>query len=557
MKIKFGVSKKMLLTYVLFVLLPACTLMYIYYLNSSNIIVTEVTQSYLQTLKQSQINITNTLENVDNISKEIFMDKRIQDFVSDESKNNIKLQVEQVKEIRDMFINIAQSDNCRIRIFIDGEKIASGEKVTFFPLQDVTDRSWYKDVVDHKGVSIWTGVYRETYMDTDPENVISCARVLKHSFNYNDNDGILLIDLPEKILGRILQGIEIGNSNEIYIADSSGRVISHADKTKLGSVNLDERELEYVNNSSEGIKAINNNGREIFLIYKEIEANGWKLIAEVDRKDIIKSNTFFNSISTFILIIITFIIIIFGLFLMFGHTMEVLDRQVKQMVSEAKRLMEESYQAKLSEREAQLKALQAQINPHFLYNTLDNINWMAVKIQATDISFMINSLAKYFRLSLSKGKDIVGIKEELELIKVYLTIQQARFKGAIQFEFRIDESVEKCKIHKLTLQPIIENAIIHGIQKKGSKSGLIIVSAYKEDGDMVITISDDGVGMDMAVAEKILSSRPGNGNVSYGLYNVNERIKLYFGDKYGIKLASIPGEGTTVEVRVKAMESCN
>lgn len=230
-----------------------------------------------------------------------------------------------------------------------------------------------------------------------------------------------------------------------------------------------------------------------------------------------------------------------------------LGKNVYNMIQKVKNLMEESYQAKIREREAQLNALQAQINPHFLYNTLDSINWMAIKIDSKEISFMVNSLAKYFRLSLSKGKDIVSIKDELELINVYLTIQQVRYKGAIQFEFRVEESVGNYNIHKLTLQPIIENAIIHGIQKNKNRSGIIVIEAKKIDQDIIFTISDNGVGMNDEYIDKVLSNIPNGKEGSYGLYNVNERIKLYFGDEYGISIYSEELVGTKVEIKIKAM----
>lgn len=587
-KIGLSMSKRMLLTYVFLVLLPACSLIYIYYLRSSSIIEAEVTESLLQALKQSQMNISNKLNNMVDTSEEIFMDKRVQEFLGDANNDDIPLQIDDVKTLREMFVNLENKrDSYRIRMFISDKKIVSGERVNFFPIQEAMSRSWYKDVLDKKGAAVWTGTYKEKFQGMEEEYVISCARVLKHSLNYNDNDGVLLLDILESRISSILSGIKSGDNNSAYIIDKTGEVISHSDKSKLGTIILSSEEIEIINSNSSGFKKVHRGERELFIIYHNVEATGWKVVVELDIKDITRTNTTFNNISTFIVIIITFIIFVFGIILLFAHTMDNMNKQVKNlvdtmekegiefigegtsgaskgdltrleknvynMIQKVKNLMEESYQSKLREREAQLKALQAQINPHFLYNTLDTINWMAVKMDAADISFMVNSLARYFRLSLSKGKAIVSIKDELELIKVYLSIQQVRFRGAIQFEFKIEELVENYNIHKLTLQPIVENAILHGIQKNKGRSGTIIIEAHKDEEDIIFNISDNGIGMGREMVDKVLNCLPDGKEGSYGLYNVNKRIKLYFGDQYGIKISSEKGVGTKVEIKIKAI----
>lgn len=144
--------------------------------------------------------------------------------------------------------------------------------------------------------------------------------------------------------------------------------------------------------------------------------------------------------------------------------------------------MEETYQSKVQEREAQLRALQAQINPHFLYNTLDTINWIAIGHNAPEISNMINGLAKYFRLSLNKGRDLVSVTDELNLAKVYLEIQQSRFPKSFEVHFIIEDGLDDLEMPKLTLQPIVENALLHGIRKSKGKTGTILIGAKKRTG---------------------------------------------------------------------------
>jgi two-component system sensor histidine kinase YesM len=234
-----------------------------------------------------------------------------------------------------------------------------------------------------------------------------------------------------------------------------------------------------------------------------------------------------------------------------------LEKSVNSIIKRLKALMEESYISKVREREAQLKALQAQINPHFLYNTLDTINWMAIKRKADDISFMLDSLAKYFRLSLNQGKDVVSISDEINLARAYLDIQKMRFINSFEVVFDIDEDVKPYLMPKLTLQPIIENALLHGIQNKESQKGIIIIQANKVGTDIYFRVKDDGIGMSNEKVQQLLACTKENIGNSYGLYNVNQRLRLFSGESYGLIINSIEGKGTTVEIKVKQTSAIN
>ncbi|MNC23336.1 Sensor histidine kinase YehU [compost metagenome] len=220
--------------------------------------------------------------------------------------------------------------------------------------------------------------------------------------------------------------------------------------------------------------------------------------------------------------------------------------------------MEESYRVKVKEREAELRALQAQINPHFLYNALDMINWSAIAHGAEDTSQMIEALALYFRLSLNKGKDHVSVADELNLARVYLEIQQSRFPSTFTFHISQEPGLEQCTVPKLTLQPIVENALLHGIRRSKEKKGTIRIAAERDGEDVLLTVSDDGIGMEEETAKRLLLEPPpdvkadGSGS-SYGLFNVNERIRIFAGEASGLSIETAPGMGTRVEVRLKGL----
>ena len=203
-------------------------------------------------------------------------------------------------------------------------------------------------------------------------------------------------------------------------------------------------------------------------------------------------------------------------------------------------------------RKAEFELLQAQINPHFLYNTLDAIVWSAEAGNQKQVVNMVGSLSDFFRLSLNNGKEIVSIEDELSHVRSYLQIQQIRYQDILKYEIMVPQSLFAYDIPKITIQPIVENAIYHGIKNKRG-GGKITVSAEDAGETMVIKVSDDGIGME---EDKLLEVRNGldgssdKNGVVYGLYNVNERIKLNFGDEYGISLTSKFGEGTTVSIRL-------
>ena len=201
-------------------------------------------------------------------------------------------------------------------------------------------------------------------------------------------------------------------------------------------------------------------------------------------------------------------------------------------------------------REAELELLQIQINPHFLYNTLDTIIWLAEGGDEKRVVGMVKSLSAFFRTSLSRGRDIITIREELLHAKSYLEIQQFRYQDILDYEIDVPESFGEYSIPKITIQPLIENALYHGIKNKRG-GGRITVKGYREGDDIVISVADDGIGMtEERLAEVVagLSKNQPADSAIYGLYNVNERIRLKFGEKYGISLHSVHGQGSTCNI---------
>ena len=232
-----------------------------------------------------------------------------------------------------------------------------------------------------------------------------------------------------------------------------------------------------------------------------------------------------------------------------------LGTSIQNMARQIKKLMADIVAEHESKRKSEFDTLQSQINPHFLYNTLDIIVWMIENEKQSEAVKVVTALARFFRISLSKGKSIIPVKDELEHVRNYLMIQQMRFKNKFTYSIEAEGQVEQLASLKLLLQPIVENAIYHGMEFMDG-DGEILVKAWRQGDDLFLSVSDNGLGMTQEQVERLFSSQshvPSRRGSGIGVKNVNERIKLYFGADYGLSIQSEPDEGTTVTAHLPAV----
>ncbi len=239
-----------------------------------------------------------------------------------------------------------------------------------------------------------------------------------------------------------------------------------------------------------------------------------------------------------------------------GAEVRALSESLNTMIDKINELLEQVTTEQIRLRKAEFELLQAQINPHFLYNTLDTIIWLAETGEQKKVVSMVGSLSDFFRSTLSRGKDIVTLKEELQHVRSYLEIQQVRYQDILQYEIEAPEELYLCQIPKMTIQPLVENALYHGIKNKRG-AGRIRIRCEKENHGCRIRIEDNGIGI---TKERLAQVQDGilhkvlTGKDIYGLYNVHERIRLNFGERYGISIESEYGEGTVVSIFVPYVE---
>ena len=587
MLLSFRASRKIILSFILLILLPVSVLTYYSYHSSIDIIQKEVLDTKLLALRQLEINLSFHFNNIRNVSDMLFMNSNLQTILSDTSRKGI---VEQLTEMRqlDNIINSAQDneDVYKVRLFINSSKIYVRQRINYYPIDWIRQYDWYENILDMYGNLYYKSTYLENYLFNNSSYVVSCARVLWDQNNLHHMAGILVIDTEEKSLNKLISNVQFARSENIYIIDRDGLVVSNIDQSKLGQPAFGKEKKARIFSSDEAVIQVGKGKETRFIIHKTIGANGWKVAAVIPASDILREYKSFNTIISFLLTTFLIILFLFTVSVIAAVMAERLTTRIKNltrdietvgiehynrearknkdidrlehsihtMLNTVKRLVEESYQAKVHEKEAQLYALQAQINPHFLYNTLDTINWMAIRQGTTDISLLVDSLAKYFRMVLAKGKDIVTIQEEVNLVKVYLDIQRARFGDNYQVIFHIGKELEEYAIPKFTLQPIIENALEHGIQKRKDRKGTITITAEKTDDHIRFTITDDGIGMSPEAIDKILDPPEDSQRKGYGLYNVHQRLILFSGngETCGLKIQSRENAGTAVTITLKA-----
>ena len=570
------VSKRYIIPYILilFALLFIMLFMLITFNNNAK---DEIINSSLRTLTQANVNITQIVQNIENYSNIIASNPKISEYLhASDGKINYREQIMQERNVTQIILNAGiVSKDVKPKLFVDDTKIYANENVTFYNINTASDYPWYKEIVKTDGNLHW-----ETIRINDNQSVVTATRYIKDMNDYKRKLAILSLEINSAEFADILDMSNTISSQQIIIVDENGKNILN-NEVVFEDITFPQK--------TNGTFDYFDGKENIKVLYSEVAKTKWKIVMCYPKKDLLFNKSLLYNIWTFILLVlILFIITIccaFGNILTVYNnqmtkmidrlnldlpensetqnitTLEQLNIRVEAIMNQLNQSISESYQAKINERDARFKALQAQINPHFLYNTLDSINWMAIEHGASDISFMIDSLAKYFRLILSKDKNIVPLSQEILLAKVYLNIQKQRFNDKFNIIYDIQEEYLAYKIPKLTLQPIIENALNHSTNGTGDRVINITISIKADnDDDIVITISDDGCGMEEKTAKMLLTNeqKPANDYTAsnYGVYNVIQRLNIFCRDyikdsKYGIKIDSRPGEGTKVTIVIK------
>jgi len=445
----------------------------------------------------------------------------------------------------------------------------------------LTDEYWYMQAIKSPEklqlISNPVGRNIKETSNYQVNNLLSVVKALKDP-KTNEVTGVILIDLKLDFIQRVIQSIRLGKSGFIFILNKDGNVVYSPVNSIVYRINpawLSEKNTHTLE------KVINHNKYQI--IYNTYPTIQWKVVGVFsldETTEVVSRVEFYTYIIGVITLLLASIASWFftssiinpvnklkelmknveeGRFDLPFHSkyndeIGQLGKSYNRMIQEISRLIQVVYTEQKNKREAELKILQAQIKPHFLYNTLDTIQWMAYEYKANRIVEMVSALTTLFRIGLNKGNEFITIKEEIQHVESYLIIQMTRYQSKLEYEIIVDEEVNNYQIIKLLLQPLVENAIYHGIRNKRGK-GKILIQVEKETNGLLLTVNDTGIGMtEERVKElnEVLHSKPSMENIphGYGLFNVNDRIKLVYGADFGLTIESKYKEWTVVKINL-------
>jgi len=412
--------------------------------------------------------------------------------------------------------------------------------------------------------------------------VISLSRAVEVTDEGKATQALLLINLNYMYFEEIFSNVNLGNGGYVYLTNDRGDIIWHPKQNEIYSGRFKE-DNKYAATLKDGITVENLSGKNLTLNVRTIGYTGWKLVGVTPSAALGIDGIKFRFFVLFVADLFLFLLAMINAFIsdkisnpikrLDGSVREIesgnldveivpsgsyevehLGKSIKNMLGRIKVLMSDLVEEHNAKRKSEFDTLQSQINPHFLYNTLDIIVWMIENENSDKAVSIVTALAKFFRISLSKGKNIITVKDEVEHVRNYLMIQNMRFKNRFEYSIDVDEEVLSYSSLKLMLQPLVENAIYHGMEFMDG-DGEIDVKVFKENESLYFTITDNGLGMSEDMVEALLSkdfvpSKKGSG---IGVKNVNERIKLYFGNEYGLKVESEPDEGTKITIHLPAI----
>lgn len=567
-----------------------CLMFYGFY--SGRIMEREIYRNMQMTVEQGKNNLDYRMRQVEKNARSILT--TIYPYLN--SQVDIDAQLQEYGEMMRVFSDYRNEGTIsKLRLYVPGDKVYSNQNDTFYSLDELAGD------IDADARWLTSGTHwQETHEITVQFGygsipAISCVSAISSATRYDQLVGVMFLDLGVMLFDDMLSaGIEEGEA--LFVVNQEGKVLIHPDASMIGTQPFqdDKRFAQLIAQPGE----VDLTGERNLMVATRLELADWYLVMTVPARNVYASGVYSLDLTRLIIILgivallfgalaITYNIVVRNTVLRInqaiGNTVDTLRRDglepIEQealtptptgggrraltalehntdiMVATITQLLESRYQDQIAVRDFQMQALQQQINPHFLYNTLDIIKWMIADGKNEDGIWMINALSRYFQLSLSCGRDIVRIEEEIRLTRTYIGIMQRRFKDVFTAEFDVEPEANNCLIPKLSLQPLIENALLHGILYAQKPEKFICVRVMRENGQIIIDVEDNGKGIDPDTLEGIRHTGGHAGeSKSYGLSNVIQRLQLFGAGENGFEINSRKGMGTCVTLRFPVRE---
>ena len=550
---------KLAIFYSLFCFLPVMLLFWLSFLQMRSIIDDKGKMNLQSYLQQSVSSMDRTLDGYNSLSDYIAFDRTLAEVFSMEYGTPYE-QYEQLTQKVDPILRTASyfhGGMQQITIYTDNGMVK--HDTTVAPVSEIEETDWYQKTLEHPGLN-WFANYQEETLFSARKLAFSGAR---------EGVNILYMDVDYQKLFTPYAETLISECG-LYITDQDGKLVFEESRFSGKNQNYDLTYSEFLEQRDRG-------STDYIILCEQSNTTGWTvwlyqpvgLAGEAMRP---------IGVMAGVTILICIFAAVLAYFITSGmvssrierltHFMQevqegsmdmqmesddrdeigMLYRGFGSMMKRIRTLINEVYLSKITQKEAELKALQAQINPHFLYNTLSLINWKALAAGEEDISRMTLALSTFYRTGLNRGRNVLQVETELSNTRAYLEIQSMLHDGDFDYEIEAQTEILQCESLNLILQPLVENAIHHGIEEKTDGRGKITVRGWKEDNCVWFMVEDNGVGMEQEVADKILTME----SKGYGVRNVDERIRLCYGEKYAMKVESVVGKGTKMTIHFPA-----
>jgi two-component system, sensor histidine kinase YesM len=575
------ISTKIMLIYLLFLIFSVSLSSLIYQKMYYDITSKKVSELSLQTLYSIKSNINSMLDNVSYNSKIILSNSTVQEILRDsqgidniDSQRAINSYLTSLMDSMPYITSIYIFDNYGNRYGIDKRSLKN------FKFKRVEESSWYKSVLDKKGYFILKLNAGQGVEQNNNQNYISLIRAIYNLEVQKQQLGTLMINISESGFINCYTDIVSKYGTRIMILDEENENI-------VKQKSLINSDIIYKQLKSLATKEYNSfvekvNGQEYIFSSLQVEKINWKIVSSIPFRELSKESAIFSFVALGVILIngiLLFIGVIFVSKLITTPIRKLLksmkgieNGEFKRvnietgndeigrlrdgyniMISEIEKLINRVVEEQKIKRQVELNVLQAQIKPHFLYNTLDTMGYLALSGKSDEVYEAIEALGSYYRTSLSKGSEVISIREEIEIVKNYLTLQKFRYGDTFDVNYEIDERVYEYKILKLVLQPLVENALYHGIKPKGEKGNIIVTTKFEDD-LIKISVADDGIGMTDEELAKIIDGSLDNNNLSFGLRGTIERLKIFYGISDVYSIESRKRYGTRVTLKIPIIE---
>lgn len=552
---------KLAIFYSLFCFLPVMLLFLLSFLQMRSIIDDKEKLNLQSYLQQSVSSMDRTLDGYNSLSDYIAFDRTLAEAFSMEYGTPYE-QYEQLTQKVDPILRSSSyfhGGMQRITIYTDNGMVK--HDTTVAPVSEIEETDWYQKTLEHPGLN-WFVNY--------PEKTLFSARKLAFS-GAREGVNILYMDVDYQKLFTPYAETLISECG-LYITDQEGKLVFEESRFSGKNQNYDLTYSEFLEQRDRG-------STDYTILCEQSNTTGWTvwlyqpvgLAGEAMRPIVVMAGV------TILICIFAAVLAYFITSGMVSGRIERLTRLMQEvqegsmdmqvgsddrdeigmlyrgfgsMMKRIRTLINEVYLGKITQKEAELKALQAQINPHFLYNTLSLINWKALAAGEEDISRMTLAMSTFYRTALNRGRNVLQVEAELSNTRAYLEIQSMLHDGDFDYEIEAQPEILQCESLNLILQPLVENAIHHGIEEKTDGRGKISVRGWKEENCVWFMVEDNGIGMEQEVADKILTME----SKGYGVRNVDERIRLCYGEKYAMKVESVVGKGTKMTIHFPAKQ---